>query len=498
MPVITDNIASLGYATPELVLAGFFLFILLADLVFTRNRGQMACTLAILGLAMTLLVTLRLYPAGERLLFAKMMAIDPFALFFKIFFVGSTAVIVLLSPATAYIPRTRQGEYYAFLLAITLGMSLLASAADLVMIVLALEMVSVTSYLLAGFMKEQAASAEAALKYAIYGAVATGTMVYGMSLLYGITGTTNLYEMPQAIARGGAAPLALFVAVLLVLVGFGYKIAAVPFHMWAPDVYEGAPTPVTALLSVGPKAAGFAVLIRFFYAALAVPAGPGRWNPVADIDWPLLVAVISAVTMTVGNLIAINQSNLKRLLAYSAIAHAGYILMGFVLLNGQGLYAMLFYLIVYAFMNLGAFLVVIALAGPLRSEELKDYAGLASRTAFPAVAMAVFLFSLTGIPPLAGFVGKFYLFAALIEAGRAWLWLAVVGVLNSVISLYYYARIVKAMFLEKGPSGRLTVASAHQVLIAALLIPTVLLGIYWAPVARFTDYSLRLLGPLAR
>jgi len=279
----------------------------------------------------------------------------------------------------------------------------------------------------------------------------------------------------------------------MVTVGFGYKIAAVPFHMWSPDVYEGAPTPVTAFLSVGPKAAGFAVLVRFFYTVFASPDGAdGMWKLSSSVDWPFLFAVLSAVTMTVGNLVAINQRNVKRLLAYSSIAHAGYMLMGFVLLTTVGLKAILFYLVVYLFMNLGAFYVVVLVANGSRSEDISYFSGLGSRAPFAAVSLAIFLFALTGIPPFSGFIGKVYLFAEVINRGVYWL--ALVAALNSVISLYYYARIVKVMFLEDPTqAGDLPLALVPRVMLAILVVPTLLLGIYWEPVIRVTEASVRIL-----
>jgi NADH-quinone oxidoreductase subunit N len=331
------------------------------------------------------------------------------------------------------------------------------------------------------------------MKYVVFGATASGVMIYGFSLLYGLSGTTQIIEIGQRIAQGGLTlPIAL--AVVLVTVGFGYKIAAVPFHMWCPDVYEGSPTPVTAFLSVGPKAAGFAVLVRFFYTVFATPAaGGGVWSVAPAIDWRLLFAVLSAVTMTVGNLVAVNQSNVKRLLAYSSIAHAGYMLMGFVLLTAVGLKAILFYLVVYLFMNLGAFFVVVLVANGTKSEEIADFAGLGSRAPYAAVCLAIFLFSLTGIPPFSGFIGKVYLFAEVINQGIYWL--AVVAALNSVVSLYYYARIVKVMFLEepKEQAG-LPIPAVSGVLIGALAVPTLLLGVYWEPVIRVAAASVRLLS----
>ncbi len=496
--MILNNIASIKYFYPEASLIGAVLVLIILDLMFRNRRRHWQAYVALAGLAPALLFAVKLYTGGKAgSLFSEMLALDPFAGFFQILFITATALTILISLISADTSGgENQGEYYAFLLVVTLGMFLLASSIDLLMIYLSLELVSITSYVLAGFLKGARRSSEAALKYVIYGAVSSGVMIYGMSLLYGLTGSTSLNEIYSALRMAPpSSSFAMFVSVLLVLAGFGYKIATVPFHMWSPDVYEGAPTPITAFLSVGPKAAGFAVLIRFFYMAMAGP-GPaeGIWTQVADIGWPVLVGLLSAGTMTVGNLIAINQSNVKRLLAYSSIGHAGYILMGFVLLSADGLKAMLFYLVVYLIMNLGAFLVVIIVANQLGSEEIDDYRGLGWRAPFLASAMTVFLFSLAGIPPTAGFIGKFYLFAAIFSK-QEFYWLAIVGILNSVVALYYYARIVKAMFMdESSEQSRLKIPLSQTVLLSVLVAPTILFGIYWAPLAQFVSTSIKFLA----
>ncbi len=269
----------------------------------------------------------------------------------------------------------------------------------------------------------------------------------------------------------------------------GYKIAAVPFHFWCPDVYEGAPTPVAALFSVGPKAAGFALMIRFFYSTLLAPdAGAAPGALVGPADWPLLIAVLSVATMTYGNLVALRQTNVKRLLAYSSIAHVGYLLMGFLMLTRGGLQAILFYLLVYAIMNLGAFLFVIALNNRLRSEEIDDYAGLGSRAPAAAIMMTIFLFSLTGLPPTAGFIGKFYLFAEVVN--RHYFWLAVIGALNSVVSLFYYLKIVRAMYFTPGSGEPIHLAPLHLAVLGLLAAPTLLLGVYWTPLKALADRAI--------
>jgi NADH-quinone oxidoreductase subunit N len=329
-------------------------------------------------------------------------------------------------------------------------------------------------------------SSEAAFKYVVYGGVSSGIMLYGFSLIYGLTGTLDIFEIAGYLGSGSPYGLTLFLAATLVMAGLGYKVASVPFHFWCPDVYEGAPTPVTAFLSVAPKAGGFALLARFFY--LGFSAYDGASGRALGVDWQMLLAVISAATMTLGNLSAIWQNNLKRLLAYSSIAHAGYMMMGVVMLSSSGLKAVLFYTAAYLFMNLGAFLVVLVLAVRIGSEHIKDYNGLGWRSPWIALAMTAFLFSLTGLPPTAGFIGKIYLFASVIDGGLYWL--AVVGVLNSAVSLYYYARIIRAMYLEKpATEERVAIPAFATVTLLVLFAGTLVLGVYWAPLADLADRS---------
>ncbi|HHZ93573.1 TPA: NADH-quinone oxidoreductase subunit N, partial [Candidatus Poribacteria bacterium] len=320
----------------------------------------------------------------------------------------------------------------------------------------------------------------AAFKYIIYGAIASGTMLFGLSLIFGMTGTTSMSQIGQQLPEiASAYPTAVLISIIFILAGVGYKIASVPFHMWAPDVYEGAPIPITAFLSVASKAAGFALFIRLFYFSFRG----------TNLNWTLLLSIVSALTMTFGNLAALPQQNVKRLLAYSSIAHGGYLLMGVVLLSGDGIKAILFYLTIYMFMNLGAFFVVILVAKEVGSEDIDGYKGLISRAPFVAVAMVIFLFSLTGMPPLAGFAGKWVLFAAVLE--KKLYWLAIIGVLNSVVSLYYYIRIVKAMLFETSEDAEvLSFSRGDMALLMAFIVPTILLGVYWKPYDFLKDLPL--------
>ncbi|MCF7804791.1 MAG: NADH-quinone oxidoreductase subunit N [Candidatus Marinimicrobia bacterium] len=489
-----SNITSLQYFIPELILAGSILLVIIADLILSKRDSWRSAYYAFAGVVATFIAVI-VMDNSPRGLFFDTVAVDPFGTFFKVLILIATVFTIGISMRTKELERYRFGEYYGLILTMVLGMFLLVSAVDLLMIYLSLEMVSIPSYILAGYLKNRQRSNEASLKYVIYGGVASGIMLYGFSILFGLTGSTNLTVVHQALLGGNVSTVTLTVTILLILTGFGFKIASVPFHFWSPDVYEGAPTPITGFLSVAPKAAGFAILIRFFNVVFVGNTTPNmtEWFVMSSLPWPEILAAISAMTMFLGNLVAIKQENIKRMLAYSSIAHAGYILMGAVVLTQQGVFAMLYYLFVYLFMNLGAFLIVIIISNNYDTETIDDYRGLGFKIPYIGVVMAVFMFALTGLPPTAGFIGKFYLFSALIEAGQEFYWLAVVGIINSVISFYYYARVVKVMFFEDAPDSLETVKPRAWMttLVTLLVIPTIILGLYWNSIAEFTLKSLQ-------
>jgi len=489
-----SNLDSLRYFLPEGIVALTILLVLGADGISRGRRGGLNAAVAIAGMVAALAAAVTQIGMPSTFLFMGMLAFDPFGVFFRVFFLAVGVVVVLVAHPYRELSREFTGESYAMLLGVVMGMMLLATSTNLLMIYLALEMVSLPSYLLTGILRRDSKSSEAGLKYVLFGAAASGCMVYGMSLFYGMTGTLDLVELRNALAVTDVPGSALMVATAFVLAGFGFKISMVPFHMWSPDVYEGASTPVTAFLSVAPKAAGIAVLLRFCLSGLAT-AQDGAYRAFYGLDWPFLLAVLSAVTMTLGNLAAIRQENVKRMLAYSSIAHAGYLLMGAVLLSTEGIKAITFYLVVYGLMNLGAFLVVIAMSADGRRETFADYRGLGWRMPLLAVPMAIFMFSLVGLPPFAGFVGKVYLFKAVV-ARDMW-WLALIGVLNSVVSLVYYARIVKTMFLDEPGESPLPLPRVpwmHVALIVALAIPTFVFGFRFGWLDRVSSYSLQILS----
>jgi len=371
------NVESLLYILPELVLVVAILAIFLADLVI-EDKEQLGY-MAFGGVLLSLLLAVWRGSTPEAWLFSKMIVQDPFAVFFKIVFAFAAMAAVWMSLGSKEIRGVSQGEYYGLLLSSTLGMYFMASATNLIMAYLSLEFVSLTSYVLTGFLRHDRRSGEAALKYLIYGGVASGTMIFGMSWVYGLAGSMDFVQINAALTQGDPNKLTLFIGLILTLAGLGYKISAAPFHMWVPDVYTGAPIPVTAFLSVASKAAGFALLVRFFYPALSSVSTDGTWHFLPGVDWPQVALVLSMVTMTIGNLAALSQRNLKRLLAYSSIAHAGYMLMGFVVLSNEGVRAMLFYMIAYYLMNIGAFLVVMIVANSTGREDIEGFRGLAWR-----------------------------------------------------------------------------------------------------------------------
>ncbi|MBI4576493.1 MAG: NADH-quinone oxidoreductase subunit N [Planctomycetes bacterium] len=422
-------------------------------------------------------------------LFRAMLVTDRFATFFKVVLLLGTAATILASSVYRPMEDRRVGEFHSVLLLATMGMFLMVGATDAVMVYMSIELVSIASFVLVAWPRGDRSAAEASLKYIVYSAVASGVMVYGLSLFYGMTGSTNLADLTRFTTRGQPEAGVVAIASFLVLAGFGYKMAMVPFHFWAPDVYQGAPTPVTAYLSVTSKAAGVAIFARFVHAFTGGPSG-------SLVDWTQVVAVLAALTMTLGNLAALWQGNLKRMLAYSSVAHVGYVLMGVAAWDapqGAGLNAAAFYLLVYFLMNMGAFAVVLLVADQVGSEEVETYRGLGSRAPFTALAMSVFLIALIGLPPTAGFVGKFQLFAAAIDhvngVGRHDLvWLAVVAGVNTAISVYYYMRVVKNMWLEHGEEGVREPAMGPPILghltVLMLLVPVLWLGVFFGRVAQ--------------
>ena len=461
---------------PEILLATAGLVLLVVGSVGRGTGNRESAGLALVALALcagfVFWVQVGLVPDG-RVLLGGSFVLDGFAFFWKVLVLLATALTVLLSVRFVEEGRCRPAEYYALLLLATSGMLFMASALSLLAIWISLELMALASYVLAGYFKAERKSIEAALKYFVLGALSSGILLYGISLLYGATGTIQLTALatalPQAVARGD---LLVPLGWILLAVGLFFKVAAAPFHVWTPDVYVGAPTPVTAYLATASKAASFAILLRIFYQAL----------PGVRVDWQLIMALVAGMSMIWGNLAALTQDNVKRMLAYSSIGHAGYILVGVVAVNEVGAWAVAFYLLAYSFITAGAFGTVVLLERrEYAGENCADYAGLHRRSPFLAAMMLVFMLALTGIPPTGGFVGKFYLFAAAVEAG--WIWLAVVGVLMSAVSLYFYFRIVVYMYqYDESASTPVPLRAPALVgTIAACAAVTLLLGLFPGP-----------------
>ncbi len=459
---------------PETLVLVLAVIVLAVDLAWQfeskRNLGWLTAG----GLAVILVISLLVDRpgTGSQALWGGMVRYDWLAFTFKMLFLFGAAVTCLFAMEIEQLGR--RGEFYLLLLASTIGMSLMASAGDLVMLYLSIETTSIPLYVLAGFMTRDQKSSESGFKYLLFGALTSTIMLYGFSLLYGFTGTTNLYDLPKILQAGvvtpqGMAPL--IGALLLVLVGFGFKISAVPFHFWAPDVYEGAPTPVAGFLSTASKAAGFAVLMRVLLAAFPKDILP---------YWTVVVAILSVASMTLGNALALAQKNIKRLLAYSSIAHAGYSLIGVVAASQLGLTSVVFYLVAYIVTNLAAFGIVATFWRVSCSDDLESYYGLSRRSPGLALAMLVAFLSLAGMPPLGGFMGKVLVFAAAVNSGLVWL--AIVGVLNSIIGLYYYLTVLKYVYLYPAKDTRpIPVTRPYAIALVVLIFGIILIGTLFGP-----------------
>jgi NADH-quinone oxidoreductase subunit N len=460
---------------PEIVLAGWASLILTIDLFLEKNRTshRLMLVLSLVGIFLAMVATLVLAGQNTTAFFGTVV-VDNFALFFKVIFLLAAGLVLLSAENLIERVGENAAEFCGLILFCTAGLMFMASSYELMTIYLALEISSLSLAFLAAWNKRELRSSEAGLKFFVLSAVSSGILLFGMALMYGITGSTNLREIGRIITTANATPAALL-AMSMLVAGFGFKIAAVPFQMWTPDVYEGAPTPVTAFMSVASKAAGFAVVMRIFDVALA-GGGPGSISPI----WQDLFVVLSLLTMTVGNLAALLQTNLKRMLAYSSIAHVGYMLMGLAAASTSGLSSVLFYLLVYAFTNIGAFAVIVVMARYVEGEDLSQYAGLAKRAPVLSVILTLCLLSLAGLPPLAGFFSKLYLFWAAAQAG---LYVTVVwGVLNSAISLYYYARVIRSMYLaEPASDQKVQVGMAPAVSLVAAAIGVLVIGLLSAP-----------------
>jgi NADH-quinone oxidoreductase subunit N len=480
---MTMSWADVVYLLPEIVVSIGACLLLIAPVSGFKSEGSGAKWSMLALLAITagsvLACSWAVQNIDQTRGFAAMFALDAFSIFFKLLFIATIACIVLLSDGFFRGTRYSPWEYYSLLAFALCGMMFMASGVHLAAIYVGLELMSLSSYILAGYFKNEQKSTEAAMKYFVLGAVSSAILLYGISLIYGVTGTLNLSGIAQSMSTLVSNDALMF-GIMLLGAGLCFKIAAAPFHVWVPDVYEGAPTPITAFLSTASKAAAFAIFARIFYSGMQH----------FKLDWQYVLAAIAALSMIVGNLAAITQDNVKRMLAYSSIGHAGYVLLGIIAVTEMGLYGVLVYSVVYVFATLGIWAVVLMLSQQeYAGEQVNDFEGLHRRSPWAAFAMIVFLLSLGGIPPTAGFIGKYFLFYAAVESGFGWL--AVIAVLMSAVSMFFYFRIVMAMYLRDGGSDAPLAASGSLRLVAALaLVVTLLFGI--AP--RLLDDTVRTYG----
>jgi len=495
--------------TPELSLLAFAVALIMLNLFVKRNSALVATS--VIGLLVSAGFAISMWGGNAQSTFSGLLAIDNFGIFFKLLFLGIAALVILASTDYVHKFASFKGEFYALILLATLGMMLMTAATDLISIYVALELTSISLYVLVGFLKDDK-STEASLKYLLLGAVASAVLLYGMAMIFGSTGKTNLGEIAQAVQalsmQSALSHPGLILGIVLLIAGFGFKIAAIPFHMWVPDIYEGAPTPITAYLSVASKAAGFAVILylsvaskaagfavilRILYSAFGAPG----W---LSLDWAMVFAVLAAIGMFAGNIAAIPQANIKRMLGYSSIAQAGYLLVGLAAVgisattaDVSGRSVILFFLASYALANLGAFFAIIAISNKLNSDLIEDYSGMGKRSPWLAMALTLCLISLIGMPPAAGFIAKFYLFSAAVQQGL--LWLVIIAVINSVISAYYYLRVVKVMWSgEPASEERAPSSAALKVALALSCIGVLLLGIAPGPMMKLAELATRMFG----
>ncbi len=458
---------------PEILILALAVILLCVEPFWKEDQRRNVGWLTSGGLFAIIIVSLLFGQPGEpTAVLGGMIRFDWLGFFFKILFMFAAAVTALL--LMDHEKAGRRGEAYLLLLASLLGMNLMAVSADLIMLYLSIETASIPLYILAGFLLTDDRSTEAGFKYLLFGTLASTIMLYGFSLLFGFTGTTNIYKLSESLSAGNLSLPLTFGLIALSLFGFGFKLSLVPFHFWAPDVYQGAPTPVAGFLSTASKAAGFAVILRFFFVAF----------PTFSPSWTLLLAILSAITMTVGNLLAVSQTNIKRLLAYSSVGHAGYALIGVVAFSQLGAASVVFYLAAYILTNLLAFGVVMAFSRVTGLDDIKDYAGMSRRNPVLALMMLAAFLSLAGMPPFGGFVGKVFVFAAGIQAG--YVWLVVVGILNSIIGVYYYLTTMKFVYLYRMPNEDeenhpVPLTRPYAIALVILTIGVILVGTVFAP-----------------
>ena len=488
-----NNLQSISLYFPEIILTILIIAVIIYDLLIDKSKSGNTGWLLSFGL---LVVSFSIWKQGNitTSLFTDAVVLDPFSSFFKQIIILATILVSIVSLYSDELTKYRKGEFFTLLGIITFGLFLMVSAVDLIILYISIEIVSIMSFVLAGYLKEDTFSNEASLKYVLYGALSSGIMLFGLSYIFGLTGSTNYFQIQNAISQlDSSANTALLLSTIMILAGFGYKVSAVPFHFWTPDVYQGAPTTITAYLSIAPKAGAFAMMIRFFNQVFSDGGALSGIDVVSasNIPWASILSLLAVITMTLGNLVALQQNNIKRMLAYSSVAHAGYMLLAMPVMSSESIYAIMIYLVMYLFMNLGAFFIVIFVKNKTGGETFEDYKGLGWEIPIVGICMTIFMVSLTGLPPTAGFIGKFYIFASLIKGGSSFYWLVFAGAINSVISLYYYLKVVKVMFLDGEKKDVILQPELPMfTMLMVTVIPSMLLGIYWSPLANWVKSSL--------
>ncbi len=488
---MTLPLADLAAILPELLIVGIACVLLVLDPITPAGKKDFLAWMSLGVLVLCSFITMADFGESTQA-FSGLVIVDSYAVFWKMLLYVVSGLTILLSMSYLKEEKIELAEYYAFVLLALTGMMVMVSGADLLTIYLGIELMSITLYIMAGFKRFEAKSIESSAKYFVLGAFSSGILLYGISLLFGVTGSTRLTEIAAVVNGQGLDDPLILVALMLIIVGFGFKVAAVPFHMWTPDVYQGAPTSVTAFMAVASKAASFAAFLRVLLEAF------GGVKP----NWNGLILAICLLTIALGNLVAIVQTNVKRMLAYSSIAHAGYALVGVVVagwvgveadVSSRGVASLMLYLAIYSFMTIGAFAMVAILRhGGLEGDEIQDFTGLAKRHKGGAFLMLIFMVSLAGIPPTAGFIGKFYLFMAAVNSGLAWL--AIFGLIFAAISAFYYLRIVMVMYMrdpssEQERSTKLALSPQVSIVLACALAGVVLFGIYPGPLVSIADLS---------
>ena len=485
MEIIIPQI-DLKSITPLLILTITGMVVLVLGLFSSKESKMGFYFFSLLGIGLAIWFTIKQYGTSN-VSFNGAYVVDNFSVFFNVVILSSTALIIMMSGSYLRREDINYGEYYCLLLFAAVGMVIMVSGSSLLMIFLGLEVLSISLYILAGFKRDSVRSTEAALKYFLLGAFTTGFLLFGIAFIYGATGSVDLRVIADFLKNDGSKVTSdpmMILGLILLIFGFGFKVALVPFHNWVPDVYEGAPTPVTAFFASAPKAAGFAVFFRVFLMSFKG----------LDDHWIKILWILAVLTMTVGNLVALKQTNIKRMLAYSSIAHAGYILVALVTASSLGMASVLFYIVAYALMNIGTFAIVIILGRKGEDNtQLSDYAGFGYKHPVLAIIMTIFMLSMAGMPPLAGFVGKFYVFSAAIKSG--FITLAIIGVINSVISVYYYLRVTVFMYM-KPPMREFSPLSTSPLIVLVLLITlwgTIHLGIFPSCIIDLAQKSILLL-----